>query len=91
MPDALTRVGKRTGWGIMDRSDNRLDGRRRVLVWENLMPLIFHTRSEARIYARERYGYIAHRPDLQAEPHGWKTPQIVRVQVMFMLEDESDD
>jgi hypothetical protein len=81
-------------WAIKYRSDNRLDGKREYLVGRFGMGnpsvpshmaghtmMVFRTRQDARDYARERYGYIKDRPDLRAEPHGWKAPQIVKVKV----------
>lgn len=41
--------------------------------------LLFRTRSEAREWIEKEYGYLRTRPDLQAEPHGWKMPIPVRV------------
>lgn len=52
-----------------------------MFLWDRGYPLLFTTRSEARRYICERYGYIKTRPDLQAEPHGWKMPVPVRVAV----------
>jgi len=40
---------------------------------------VFRTRAEARVYRDERFGCIRNRPDLKAEPHGWKMPQVVKV------------
>jgi hypothetical protein len=42
---------------------------------------LFRTRREARAYAEQQFGYIRQRPDLRAEPHGWRMPQVVRVRV----------
>ncbi len=43
--------------------------------------MVLETREEARMYKQKHFGYIAKRPDLKAEPHGWKSPEIVKVDV----------
>lgn len=69
-------------WGLEWQSENRRDGLTRHLVnLPNTLPALFRTRREAREYRRKRYGYIQRRRDLQAEPHGWKMPRVVRVAV----------
>jgi hypothetical protein len=47
---------------------------------------LFPTRRAARTYIAERYGYIKKRLDLQEEPHGWKVPTPVKVQVIVEME-----
>lgn len=79
-------VGKRSqeAWGILWRSENRLDGVDRRLVGVSHHPsrtLLFETRKAARAFIRSRYGYIAKRRDLRAEPHGWRMPIPVRVTI----------
>lgn len=51
--------------------------------WEQGKPLLFFSRREARDFIRQRYGYIARRKDLRAEPHGWRMPQAVKVEVVI--------
>lgn len=85
-------------WGILWRSENRLDGKREVLLGSLTAPhgdghpqikpaggaqaaLTFKTKREAAGFIKERYGYIATRPDLRREPHGWKMPAPVRVRI----------
>jgi hypothetical protein len=69
-------------WAVQWRSCNRLDGRREFFLWLNpSTPALFQTRAEARAYIREKYGYIAERPDLRREPHGWRLPRPVKVTV----------
>lgn len=68
-------------WGVLWRSDCRLDGKRERFMFRDLQPALFKTRREARAWIKESYGYIAERPDLRAEPHGWKVPQAIRVAV----------
>jgi len=66
-------------WAAEWHSKNYLDGDRRHIIYENLLPALFKTRRECRAFIKEKYGYIAERPDLQAEPHGWRTPKAVKV------------
>ncbi len=68
-----------TRWGVEWHAKNRVDGDRREFMWENGMPLLFRTRQLARSYIAQKYGYIRYRDDLRREPHGWRTPQAVRV------------
>jgi len=60
-----------------------VDGVREHLLHENLLPILFKTRSKARQYASDKYGYIKTSPDLREEPHGWRMPIPVRVTVMI--------
>ena len=70
-------------WAIEWRSKNRLDGERRHFIWAPLGPVLFDTRQRARGYVEDIYGYIRERPDLRAEPHGWRMPRAVRVEVIL--------
>ena len=77
-----------TYWAILRRSDNNLDGYTEWLAgdWEygNYLGVkLFHTRREARKWCQDRHGYIKNRPDLLAEPHGWKPAKVVRVSVTY--------
>ena len=73
-------------WAVLWRSDNRLDGRtRRFMLNGDWNPVLLRTRAEARQWVRKHYGYIAQRPDLQTEPHGWKMPLPVKVRVTLEL------
>ncbi len=81
---------ERTRWGIKWISDNRLEGHKEHFTgtpegWE-----VFRTRSEARNFRDARYGYIKDRPDLKAEPHGWKLPKVVKV-IMTIREADAED
>lgn len=71
-------------WGVLLRSDNRLDGYREHLDWEYQTGAAktFLTRREARVYADTKFGYIRKREDLRAEPHGWKPPKVVKVRLI---------
>lgn len=75
-------------WGILWRSECILDGKCEHLLWDRrdhnrLAPALFLTRREARVFQQREYGYIHHRPDLRREPHGWKSPKVVRVACTF--------
>lgn len=78
-------------WGILWRSENKLEGKREHLIWDwkdprRVTPKFFRTRAEARRYQQDRYGYIARRKDLRREPHGWKSPIVVKVEPFYSYE-----
>ena len=68
-----------TIWAAQWHSCSRLDGDKKHLLCEDCLPMLFKTRREARDYIKKTHGYIATRPDLQAEPHGWRMPQAIKV------------
>lgn len=77
-------------WAVKWISDCALDGHREFFLGSGYMPgapcpaptvLLFLSRRRARDFVKERFGYIKNRPDLRAEPHGWKMPKVVRVNV----------
>jgi len=70
-------------WAAEWHSKNQLDGERRHIIYENLLPALFRTRRECRDFIKEKYGYIAERPDLQNEPHGWRLPQAIKVKIIM--------
>lgn len=72
-----------TRWGVLLRYSRKALGGP-VEQWDfgSRAPLLFWTRSEARAYIAERYGYIRDRPDLRAAPHGWLMPVARRCKVM---------
>jgi hypothetical protein len=70
-----------TYWAAQWHSVNRLDGDRTHIIHVNLYPAFFQTRQEARDFIETNFGYIRDRPDLQAEPHGWKMPKPILVVV----------
>lgn len=69
-------------WAAQWHSQNQLDGERKHLLYEDCLPKLFTTRRETREYIKAKFGYIADRPDLRAEPHGWRMPQPVKVTVV---------
>ena len=68
-------------WGIVWRSNDRIDGRLEYLMCCGT-PYLFQSRKEARELIEREWGYIRNRPDLRSEPHGWKMPKAVKVQVV---------
>lgn len=77
-------------WGALWRSESRLDGVIEHLLHECGTPMLFSTRRETREWISLRFGYIRQRPDLRAEPFGWKTPTPVRVEVRVIECDIED-
>jgi hypothetical protein len=69
-----------TRWAIKHSSRNRLDGYREWLAHENCVPMLFTTRTAARAHIVKKMA-IYSRPDLRREPHGWKTPRVIRVKI----------
>lgn len=76
-------------WAILWRSENKSDGVSEWFMWEDCRPLLFQSRREARDFVESRFAYIKTRPDLRAEPHGWKLPRPVRVLVNLTEVPES--
>ena len=72
---------RRTIWGVKWHWKNRLDGARWHWLNVNCVPALFTTRKQAREHIEKHYGYLRTRPDLKAEPFGWKMPVAVRVTV----------
>jgi hypothetical protein len=78
-------------WAILWRSENKLEGYREHLAGDPVhasRTLLFRTRTAALIYNEQRYGYIRNRPDLRREPHGWKMPKVVRVEIDIKTKGE---
>lgn len=78
----------RLAWGILWRSSNRLFGDDSHLIGVPGHPCrtrLFETRAEARLYIKKEYAYIADRPDLRREPHGWEMPIAVRVRITVAI------
>ena len=76
-------------WAALWHSNNRLDGLRESIIYENQIPKLFPTRKEAREWIVLRYGYIKTRQDLRREPHGWRMPRAVKVEVI--LKESTDE
>ena len=68
-------------WSLLWSQSTILDGHKEHLVYENCIPVLFRTRKEARNFAKIKYGYIKERKDLRAEPHCWRIPTPIRVQI----------
>jgi len=71
-------------WAAEWHSKNRPDGKTRHLLYyrETCLPALFRTRRACREWIKKKYGYIATREDLRAEPHGWRMPQAIKVKVV---------
>lgn len=80
--DAKPEAGT-TAWAVQWHSRNRADGLDQHWMWDGTGPLLFHTRRDARAFIKSNYGYIAERPDLREEPHGWQAPRAVKVSVIL--------
>ncbi len=72
-------------WSAKWRSRNRMDGLHEHLMYENLLPVLFRSRQACRAWINEKHGYIRDRPDLRTEPHGWKIPEAVVVEISEVL------
>ena len=68
-------------WAGEWHSKNYLDECRHLL-YENCLPVLFRTRQECRDYINRGYGYIRDRKDLRDEPHGWRIPRAIKVNVV---------
>lgn len=67
-----------SAWGVWWRSKEV-----EHFLRENRIPVLFKTRQEARMWATKKYGYIKNRKDLRDEPHRWRLPRPVRVNVLL--------
>lgn len=74
----------KTLWAAQWYSHNRLDGVARHILYENWLPALFLTRRECRAWIKEKYGYIKGREDLRREPHGWRLPRAVRIELVLI-------
>ena len=68
-------------WAAEWHEKSRLDGEQKHLIYLGPLPVLFRTRKKCREYIKQQYGYIAKRPDLREEPHGWRMPQAVKVKI----------
>ena len=68
-------------WGVEFRSASKTFGHDRWFTWAGAAPRLFWNRREAREYIAAHWGDLKTRPDLRAEPHGWRMPRAVRVAV----------
>jgi hypothetical protein len=68
-------------WGLKWRQKNRKAGKKEHIMYNAGVPMLFTTRSQAKEYADQHYGYIKVRADLRAEPHGWKMPLPVKITI----------
>lgn len=68
-------------WAAKWSQNNELDGHRENLIWHKLMPALFRSRQACRDFIEQEFGYIRNRPDLRAEPHCWRMPRAVKVDI----------
>jgi len=68
-------------WGAMWRSNCKMEGKTRHLIYDNCLPVLFRTKKACQEWIKKKHGYIATRKDLRAEPHGWRMPIPIRVEV----------
>ena len=66
-------------WAVVWRSESKLDGKREHFMFTEGRVALFRSRRLARETMQKEWGYIKDRPDLRAEPHGWKLPTVRRV------------
>ena len=59
----------------------RQKGEARHIIYDLGFPKLFRKRSDARIWANERFGYIKTREDLRRWPHFWRFPATIKVKV----------
>ena len=78
-------------WAAQWHSHNKLDGDTKRICYEDGFPKLFHTRRECRDYIKKKYGYIAERPDLRTEPHGWLMPQAIKVVIEYQGGDWNEN
>lgn len=77
-----SRAASCSAWAAIWRSKNKLDGHRKHMIFgDNLLLAIFRTRHLAQNFIEAKYGYIRNRADLQAEPHGWRIPKVIKVTI----------
>lgn len=68
-------------WAALWHSKNKLEGVCEHIIFEECMPKLFIRKKDAMEFIKVRFGYIAKRKDLRAEPHGWRMPKPVKVKV----------
>jgi len=69
-------------WAIKWKSESKLNGKREFLIGlDGYTTIVFRLRKDARTFCKEKFGYIKTRKDLRSEPHGWKMPQVVKVEI----------
>jgi len=69
-------------WAAQWHSHNKLNGDKKHIIYgDDGLPKLFTTREKCRDFIKEHYGFIAERPDLRAEPHGWRMPTAGKVTI----------
>lgn len=74
-------------WCAEWRSKNKLDGVNQHLMTHRYGKVnLFKTRTDCRKWINKEYGYIKTRKDLRCEPHGWRLPVAVKVEIRKVSE-----
>jgi len=77
----MTRIHPGWLWAAEWHSKSHLDGEVRHIMFESGFPKLFRTRRECRDWIKLTHGYIKERQDLRDEPHGWRMPVAIRVEL----------
>lgn len=70
-----------SAWAALWYSKTNMDDITEHIIYDDCLPALFRTRKECLVYINKRYGYIRNRPDLRAEPHGWRLPRAIKVSI----------
>lgn len=79
---------KRSLWAAEWHSKNKLDGEQRYLIYRLGVVELFPTKKACEEFIRSHYGNIAYRQDVRREPHGWRMPKAVRVNVVKVSDNQ---
>lgn len=80
-PQANEIYRTRYAWAAEWYSCSKHSGVSRYLIRESGVPVLFRTKQLAKEWIDKHYGYIRHRESLRREPHGWRLPRPVRVEI----------
>jgi hypothetical protein len=72
-----------TIWAAKWYSKSKLSGESIHLIYDTStgVPALFRTRQQCRDFIRANYEYIKRDKSLREEPHGWRMPKPVKVEV----------
>ena len=75
-----------SAWAVLFRQVNKVDGAKCHLVHQPIscVPFLYRTRKQAKLFIEQEFGYIRRRKDLQDEPHGWRMPIPIRVNITII-------
>jgi hypothetical protein len=80
MPKLQKKLESAIRWGVRWRNTGVSPAEH--IMYENRLPVLFRTRSEARAWIDQTFGYIRKRKDLRSYPFCWRIPQPIRVKVV---------